>query len=177
MFAATFHNHSIIISQDDKSKVSLRIPAVGRIFKLIKTINESVSIPDHNFPLGRKIKLILSIYLLINPNDTNNSFHSGHLTIYIQLEYFVDTTALTHIANLISIMNLKDYDEVICIKEKIKLLWVLLVNGKPDKNLKHLKNIIEYSRIVLPIDHYGTHLNSQEKVINEELTKNNFRFL
>ena len=32
------------------------------------------------------------------------------------------------------------------------------------------------ARIVLPIDHYGTHLNSQGKVINEELAKKNFRF-
>jgi len=93
-------------------------------------------------------------------------------------------------------------------------LWVLLVDGGPDENPKHLKNIIEYCKlfrfldldyitvrthapgqssfnpvergmaplssklagIVLPIDHYGTHLNSQGKVINEELAKKNFRF-
>ncbi|CAG8852174.1 23216_t:CDS:2 [Gigaspora margarita] len=31
--------------------------------------------------------------------------------------------------------------------------------------------------IILPIDYYDTHLNSQRKVINEELAKKNFRFL
>ncbi|CAG8581513.1 21306_t:CDS:2, partial [Gigaspora margarita] len=157
----------------------------------IETINEPVSIPDHDFPLGRKMKLIPSVYLLINPNDTNDSFR---------------TTALTHMANLISIMNSEDYDEVICIEEKIKPLWVLLVDSGPDENPKHLKNIIEYCKlfrfldldyltvcthapersmaplssklagIVLPIDYYGTYLNSQGKVINEELAKENFRF-
>ena len=43
-FAATFHDHSIIISQNDKSKVPLGISAVGRTFKSIKTINMT----DHN---------------------------------------------------------------------------------------------------------------------------------
>ncbi|CAG8672730.1 6442_t:CDS:2 [Gigaspora margarita] len=201
MFAATFHDYSIIISQDDKSKS-------------IETINKPVSIPDHDFSLDRKMKLIPSVYLLINPNDTNDSFRSGHFTIYIQPEYFVGTTVLTHMADLISITNSEDYDEVICIEEKIKPLWVLLVDGRPDENPKHLKNIIEYCKpfcfldldyltvhthapgqssfnpversmaplslklagIVLSIDYYGTHLNSQGKVINEELAKENFRF-
>ncbi|CAG8837901.1 5573_t:CDS:2, partial [Gigaspora margarita] len=151
-FATTFHNYSIIISQEDKSKVPLGILAVGQTFKSIETINELVSIFDHDFLLGRKMKLISSIYLLINPNDTNDSFRLGHLTIYIQPEYFVDTTALTHMADLISIMNLEDHDKVICIEEKIKLLWVLLVDGKPDENPKHLKNIIEYCKLFRFLD-------------------------
>ncbi|CAG8818743.1 25125_t:CDS:2 [Gigaspora margarita] len=214
-FAATFHDHSIIISQNDKSKVPLGIPAVGQTFKSIETINEPVSISDHDFPLGRKMKLIPSIYLLINPNNTNNSFCSGHLTIYNRPEYFVGTTVLTHMANLISITNSEDYDEVIHIEEKIKPLWVLLVDGGPDENPKHLKNIIEFCKlfhflnfdyltvhtyapgqssfnpmergmaplssklagIVLSIDYYSTHLNSQGKVIKEELAKENFCFL
>ncbi|CAG8746447.1 24785_t:CDS:2 [Cetraspora pellucida] len=82
-FAATFPDHSIIISQDDKSKVPLGILAVGRMFKSIETINEPISVPDHDFPLGSKMKLIPSVYLLINPKDTNDTFCSGHLTIYI----------------------------------------------------------------------------------------------
>ncbi|CAG8515493.1 41962_t:CDS:2 [Gigaspora margarita] len=114
--------------------------------------------------------------------------------------------------DLISITNSEDYDKVIRIEEKIKPLWVLLVDSKPDENPKHLKNIIEYCKlfrfldldyltvhtytpgqssfnpmkrgmaplssklagIILSIDHYSTHLNSQGKVINEELQKKIF---
>ncbi|CAG8740785.1 29668_t:CDS:2, partial [Gigaspora margarita] len=122
IFATIFYDHSIIISQDDKSKVSLGILVVERTFKANETINEPVSILDHDFPLGRKMKLILFVYLLINSNNMNNSFHSGYLTIYTRSEYFVGTTALTHMANLISITNSEKYNEIIHIEEKIKPL-------------------------------------------------------
>ncbi|CAG8778925.1 13736_t:CDS:2, partial [Gigaspora margarita] len=202
-FVAKRHHHLVLVqiqsmSQNEKSDYPdshyclASVKTVERIFKLIETINEPVSIPDHDFPLGKKMKLILSVYFLINPNDTNDSF-----------------------PDLISIMNSEGYDEVIHIEKKIKPLWVLLVEGGPDENPKHLKNIIEYCKlfhfldldyltvhthapgqssfnpvergiapfssklaeIVLSIDHYSTHLNSQGKVINEELAKKNFRFL
>ncbi|CAG8703203.1 12298_t:CDS:2 [Cetraspora pellucida] len=146
-FVSSFSDYSIIISQDDKAKVPLRILA-----------------------------LIPSVYLLINPKDTNDNFHLGHLSIYIWPEYFVSTTAATHIANLILIINSKEYNEFIYTEDKVKPLWILLMDGRSDENPKHLKNIIEYSGIVLPIDHFGAHLNSQGKVIDEELVIKNFHF-
>ncbi|CAG8746452.1 24786_t:CDS:2 [Cetraspora pellucida] len=79
-------------------------------------------------------------------------------------------------ADLISITNSKDYDEIIKIEDSVKPLWVLLVDGGPDENPRYLKNITEYSGIVLSIDHFGTYLNSQGQVINEELAIKNFQF-
>ncbi|GBB88286.1 hypothetical protein RclHR1_14850001 [Rhizophagus clarus] len=61
-FAETFPEHSIIISQDDKAKVPLGIPAVDCTFSTVQTHNQPVSIPDHNFPVSSKHKLITSVY-------------------------------------------------------------------------------------------------------------------
>ncbi|GBC00635.1 hypothetical protein RclHR1_03920004 [Rhizophagus clarus] len=66
-FAALFLTHSVIISQDDKAKVSLSILAVGKTFKTVQSFHKSVSLPDYDFPVEMQQKLIPSVYLLINP--------------------------------------------------------------------------------------------------------------
>jgi hypothetical protein len=82
-FAETFPENSIIISQDDKAKVPLGIPAVGRTFSTVQTHNQPVSIPDHDFPVSSKHKLIPSVYLVIDPTDTNESTRSGRLAVFV----------------------------------------------------------------------------------------------
>ena len=47
--------------------------AVSRTFKTIQTINESVTIEDHDFPVSSKMKLIPSVYLIINSADSSNT--------------------------------------------------------------------------------------------------------
>ena len=198
-FAASFPNDSIIISQDDKAKIGLGIPAVGRTFKTVQSVNEPVTIADHDFPMGTKQKLIPSVYLLINPSDSSNTLHTSHMGIIVHPEYFVGTMSTTHMADLIEIVHNKEFKETTKCEENTKSIWVLLVDRGPDENPKHLKNILEYSkffknqdldyltvqthapgqsaynlversmatlseklaRISFPVDHFGTHLNSQ----------------
>ncbi|CAB4489434.1 unnamed protein product [Rhizophagus irregularis] len=178
-FAALFSTHSVIISQDDKAKVPLGIPAVGRTFQTIQSFQEPVTLPDHDFPVGMQQKLIPSVYLLINPSDTNDTFCNGQLSIFVRPQYHI-----------------------------------LLVDGGPDKNPRHMKNIFQYCKmfcnfdldylsvrthapgqsaynpversmstlsqklagITLPIDKFGFHLNSQGQVTDLELAMKNFRY-
>ncbi|CAB4473773.1 unnamed protein product [Rhizophagus irregularis] len=51
-FAGVFADMSIIISQDDKAKIGLGIPAVGRTFHTLQSIQEPVYVADHDFPAG-----------------------------------------------------------------------------------------------------------------------------
>ena len=80
-FAEAFSEYSIIISQDDKAKVPLGIPAVGHPFSTVQSQNQPVSISDHNFSVSSKHKLIPSVYFVIDPTDTNKSIRSGKLAI------------------------------------------------------------------------------------------------
>ena len=41
---------SIVISQDDKAKIGLGIPAVGRTFHTLQSVNEPINVADHDFP-------------------------------------------------------------------------------------------------------------------------------
>ncbi|CAG8816433.1 20364_t:CDS:2, partial [Gigaspora margarita] len=91
VFAKVFAKDSIIISQDNKAKVGLDVPVVGHTFKTIQLINKLVRVKDYNFVKENKIKLILSVYLLINPTNSNTNFCTGQFIIFIRPEYFIDT--------------------------------------------------------------------------------------
>ncbi|CAG8849156.1 43538_t:CDS:2, partial [Gigaspora margarita] len=190
---------------DDKAKIGLGIPAVGCMFKTLQSINEPVLVADHNFLVDSKIKLILSVYLIINPANSNDSLRLGQLSIFIRPEYFVGTSSLTHMSDLQSIISNQQFAGALMKEDKIKPIFVLLVDGEPDENLKHMKNIIQYcsffhkfdldylticthapgqsaynlvkrsmaslseklASITLPIDNFGSHLDSQGKVLDE----------
>jgi len=211
-FAALFPSQTVIISQDDKAKVPLGIPAVGRTFQTMQSIKEAVSVADHDFPTGAQQKLIPSVYLAIDPLDSNDALRHGQLAIFIRPQYNVGTNATTHMVDLISLTNQESFASIFKNNDQIKPIWILLVDGGPDENPRHLKNIYEYCKlfqfldldyltvrthapgqsaynpversmctlsgklagITLPIDKFGSHLNSQGKVINPELAKKNF---
>ncbi|CAG8820678.1 40192_t:CDS:2 [Gigaspora margarita] len=161
-FASFFANMLIIISQDNKAKIDLGVSAISRTFHRLQSINDPICIPDHDF---------------------------WQLAIFVRHQWSLGTSSLTHIQDL-------------------------EMDGEPDKNPRHLKNIKSYcllfqkfnlddltvrtnapgqskynpvergmttlscklAGVVLPIDHFGTHLNSQSKVINPELALKNFKY-
>ena len=51
-FASTFADVSVVISQDDKMKIRLKVPAVGHTFHILQSVNKSTIIANHDFPLG-----------------------------------------------------------------------------------------------------------------------------
>jgi hypothetical protein len=48
-------------------------------------------------------------------------------------------------ADLESIVSNEDFSATIKENDQIKPIWILLVDGEPDKNLKYMKNIIQYA--------------------------------
>ncbi|GBC42560.2 uncharacterized protein LOC112905893 [Rhizophagus irregularis DAOM 181602=DAOM 197198] len=147
-------------------------------------------------------KLIPSVYLMITPSESNDELQTGRLAIF------------SHMQDLESLLSNSQYDYVLKTDETIRPIWILLVDGGPDENPRHLKNIKIYCQlfkkfdldflsirthapdqskynpvergmatlsgklagITLPIDHFGTHLDSQGKVIDAELAIQNFRY-
>ena len=129
IFAEVFADETIIISQDDKAKIGLGIPAVGRTFKTMQTVSEPVSIEDHDFPTGSKMKLIPSVYLVIDPVDSNDALRSGQLAIFVRPEYFVGTTSSTHMSDLQSIVANQHFVRALTKNGQVRPIWVLLVDG------------------------------------------------
>ena len=73
-FTSVFADASVIISQDNKAKVSLGMPGVGQTFHTLQLVNKSVNVADHDFPTGYEQKLIPSIYLMITLSELKDDF-------------------------------------------------------------------------------------------------------
>ena len=108
--------------------------AVGRTFKTMQTTNEPVSVPDHDFPIAAKHKLVPSVYLLINPSNTNDSLRSGKMRIFIRPEYFLSTSCETHMVDLMSITKEESFRKFTHDGDSVKPFWCLLTDGGPDEN-------------------------------------------
>ncbi|CAG8783419.1 23675_t:CDS:2 [Gigaspora margarita] len=196
-FAKVFANDTVIIFQNDKTKIGLGILMVGHMFKILQSINEPVSVADYDFSVGSKMKLIPSVYLIIDPANSNDSFRLGQLLIFIRPKYFVGTSSLTRMSDLQSIISNQQFAGALMKEDKIKPIFVLLVDRGPDENQKHMKNIIQYcnffsaynpversmaslsekfASITLPIDNFESYLDSQEKVLDKDLALRNFEF-
>ncbi|CAG8825140.1 1590_t:CDS:2, partial [Cetraspora pellucida] len=143
----------------------------GKTFKAIQSANEPTTLPDHDFPVGSKQKLIPSVYLLIDPNNTNDTLRSSQLSIYICLQYEIETSAMTHMSDLQSLVNNSHFDNRLKVDNKIRPIWVLTVDGSQsaynpvERSMAPLSNRL--AGIVLPVDHYGFHLNSQDPIFGK----------
>ncbi|CAG8821906.1 42462_t:CDS:2 [Gigaspora margarita] len=207
-FAAMFFYNSIVTLQDDKAKVPLGIPAIGKIFQIMQTINKTVTFTNHDFPIETHQKLIPSIYLAIDPLDSNDTLCKGQLAIFVHPQYNVGTSSNTHMVDLITLTNQKSFNNIFKNNNQVKPIWVLLVDRGPDEHSRYLKNILRYSKffqyldldylivrmhtpgqlaynlveramytfsgklasITLPIDTFGSHLDSQDKYVNDTLS-------
>ncbi|CAG8823145.1 19050_t:CDS:2, partial [Gigaspora margarita] len=63
------------------------------------------------------------------------------------LEPVLETDESLRVADILLLVSNKRFDEDFRYNDEIKLLRVLLVNGGPDKNLRHFKNIIQYCKL------------------------------
>ncbi|CAB4406867.1 unnamed protein product [Rhizophagus irregularis] len=151
-FATVFADNSVIISQDDKAKIGLGVPAVGRTFHTLQSVHEPVSIADHDFPLGSGQKLIPSVYLMIKPNEANDELRTGQLAIFVRRQWSLGTSSLTHMQDLESLVLDSQYNDVLKKNGEIRPIWVLLVDGGPDENPRHLKNIKTYCQLFQKFD-------------------------
>uniref|UniRef100_U9UP03 Uncharacterized protein n=1 Tax=Rhizophagus irregularis (strain DAOM 181602 / DAOM 197198 / MUCL 43194) TaxID=747089 RepID=U9UP03_RHIID len=112
-FATAFADNSVVISQDDKAKIGLGVPAVGQIFHSLQSVNEPVSVADHDFPLGNAQKLVLSVYFITKLNESNDELRTGQLAIFVHRQWFLGTFSLTHMQDLESLVLDPQYDDVL----------------------------------------------------------------
>ncbi|CAJ0841884.1 11266_t:CDS:2 [Entrophospora sp. SA101] len=188
-FATVFADMSVIISQDDKAKIGLGVPAVGRTFHTLQSVHEPVCVADHDFPVGNGQKLVPSVYLMIKPNESNDELRTGQLAIFVCHQWSLGTSSHTHMQDLESFTLYPQYDDVLKINGEIRPIWVLLVDGRPDENPRHLKNIKTYYYLTVrthapgqskynPVERGMATLSGKltGKVINPDLALQNFRY-
>src|SRR3954471_7615908 len=118
----------------------------------MQTVNEPVSVPDHDFPKGAKHKLIPSVYQMFNSDNTNDSLRPGKMRIFIRPEYFLGTSCETHMVDLMAITNEESFHEFTHYEGSVKPFWCLLTDGGPDENPRFLANIMKYLLLFKKLD-------------------------
>ncbi|CAG8651423.1 22958_t:CDS:2 [Cetraspora pellucida] len=107
---------------------------VARFFSHSVSFQELVTLSDHDFSIEKQQKLILSVYMLTNSSDINNISYNCQLAIFIRPQYQVRTNSASHIEDLKSLTKNNYLNKILKDNSLIKPIWVLLVDGGPDKN-------------------------------------------
>ncbi|KZR95977.1 Uncharacterized protein APZ42_009943, partial [Daphnia magna] len=171
-----------------------------------------VSLPDHDWVVAEKHKLIPSVYagIQIHPNGfVNRECVSYSGPTYIRSGKHSSSTALSHAIDFEKLLNLKEFAEITrCgLDQLVKPIVIFTVDGGPDENPRYQKVIQiaihhfvnhnldglfvathapgrsafnrverkmaplskELSGLILPHDHFGTHLVNSGRTIDDEL--------
>ena len=90
-FACLFDpNEVFYLSQDDKAKVPLGLPISKKQTAILMHVDYKVTLPDHDFPIGAKHKLIPSVYAGCVMKNTKLPFCGP---TYIAIRSIVDRSA------------------------------------------------------------------------------------
>jgi hypothetical protein len=133
------------ISQDDKAKIPLKINAVGRTFKVLQADIAPIVSMDHDFPYGPSHKLIPSFYLIVCREGS--SLVQKQLCCFVRSQLLDSSTSSAHYADYKSMLeNPLSGDLLKSIDGLAKPVLLLSVDGGPDENPRHFKNITQYTK-------------------------------
>ncbi|CAG8744919.1 24556_t:CDS:2 [Gigaspora margarita] len=83
-FTQTFADISVIILQDNKSKIGLDVFAVERTFYTLQSMHKLVQISNHDFIHGSNQKLVPLVYLIIKSSEINNALRTRQIAIFVR---------------------------------------------------------------------------------------------
>ena len=130
-------NHMFFLSQDDKARVPLGLPISKKQTAILMHLEYKVTLPDHDFPIGEKHKLILSVYAACLKKDGEVSYN-GPTFIFIRSGKHDKSCAETHSDDLERILQLEEFEDAALTPNKdVKPLVFVLVDGGPDEAPKN----------------------------------------
>ena len=103
-----------------------------------------VTLPDHDFPIGEKHKLIPSVYASCEIKDKKITFN-GPTYIAIQSAKHDSSTAQTHQYDFEKIMELEEFKHSVKNKNgDIKPILCVAVDGGPDESPSNHKTLLAW---------------------------------
>lgn len=143
------NNQVLLISQDDKAKVPIGIPAASKQQAFMMNVEYKVCLPDHTFPVAPGYKLVPSVYMalaLSNEIGAKSAVAaSGPTYIAIRSAKFSGSSAATHQTDFEKILTIKEFDRYTKMNdqdEMMKPVLISLVDGGPDQNPRY-KGVME----------------------------------
>ncbi|CAF3166273.1 unnamed protein product [Rotaria sp. Silwood2] len=139
--AGTLGNEAVFyLSQDDKCRIPLGIPAAHKQAPLIMSMKIQIKLPDHDFVVGTKHKLIPSIYgaCLISEEHVT---YSGPTFAAIRSGKHDHSSALGHAKDFDTMIRLPEFEKAALTDGNLKPVVITSVDGGPDENPRYPKTI------------------------------------
>lgn len=128
-----------VLSIDDKAKVPLGITAATRQAPLVMHMEYEVRLPDHDFVVATKHKLIPSVYAACEIQSASAKSqpeisYTGALYVAIRSLKHDSSTAFTHGRDFDHVMGLEEFASVARNGDQVKPIVLAFVDGGPDEN-------------------------------------------
>ncbi|CAF4485859.1 unnamed protein product [Rotaria sp. Silwood2] len=140
--AGSFGSDTVFfLSQDDKARVPIGLPAARKQAPLLMHLDYKISLPDHDFVVASRHKLIPSVYAACTINNKNEVTYSGPTYISIRSGKHSSSTAETHHYDFSLLFESKDFEPVMKVHGKCKPIVIISVDGGPDENPRFSKTL------------------------------------
>ena len=193
------------LSVDDKARVPIGLTAANKQAPLMMHLDYRVTLPDHDFVKASQHKLIPSVNAICLIEEDGTVSHSGPMMIRIRSAKHDSSSAHTHHSDFVEILDIHSEhkkpitvitvdggpDEnprfpktlAFSIKKFIDFDMDVLITfthapgnsafNFVERRMAPLSK--ELAGVVLPHEHYGSHLDSSGRTTDKELEKENFR--
>ena len=144
-FASLFSSSTAcFISQDDKARVPLGLPISKKQTAMVMHLDYQVTLPDHDFPIGEKHKLIPSVYAACLMKDGKVGFN-GPTYMAIRSAKHDGSTAKTHAADFVRLTELESFKSALLTNSgEVKPLLFVGVDGGPDEAPGNSKSLLAW---------------------------------
>ena len=146
--ASVLGPHSVtFLSQDDKARVPLGLTAANKQAPLLMHVEYKISLPDHDFLVAARHKLIPSVYAIceVKPNEMGRPeavSYSGPTYIAIRSGKHSSSTATSHAQDLDSLLTLEPFHKFMKNgDDAVKPVLIISSDGGPDENPRYRKVI------------------------------------
>ncbi|CAF1529023.1 unnamed protein product, partial [Didymodactylos carnosus] len=134
-------NSVFYLSQDDKARIPLGLPAAKKQSPLLMRLDYKVTLPDHDWVVAKGHKLIPSVYGACLISDKKVVTYSGPTFVAIRSALHDSTTASSYLHDLRTLLQLDEFESVAKYENAVKPIVILSVDGELDENPRFPKTL------------------------------------
>lgn len=129
----------VFLSQDDKARVALGVTAAKKQCSMLMHLEYRVTLPDHDWVVAAKHKLIPSVYALVNikVNGAGNPSavgYTGPTYIAIRSGKHSSSTAFSHALDFERMLKIEALTDFMMVGCNVKPILIITTDGGPDEN-------------------------------------------
>ncbi|XP_041786821.1 uncharacterized protein LOC121602122 [Anopheles merus] len=144
----------VFLSQDDKARVAIGVTAANKQAPLLMHMECRVTLPDHDWVVANRHKLIPSVYagITIKPNGNGQREavgYSGPTYVAIRSGKHSSSTAYSHGLDYERLLDLPEFDVIMHYQGNVKPVHVVTVDGGPNENPRYRKRPMHQAEVPL----------------------------